>query len=529
MGTHLVEPGTVLADRYVVEDLLGEEGEAHSWRARDKVLARSVVLQVTPSSNPAAADLIDAAKRASHVSDPRVVQVLDAVKDEELSYVVREWATGQPLQEALAESPLPARRAAWVVREVARALHTAHRVGLPHLQLTPRTVILTRSSGVKVIGLGTLAALHESSATAADPARTDTRDLGRLLYACLTARWPDSTCDGLPAAPTEHGRLLRPRQVRAGVPRRLDTLCDRILSDPPRTGEPITTVEEVSDELNQILAEDAATTTSTNTGGFAPPATYSTPAPAEPPPALLRSGDGDGSGNNPPAYAAPPRPPAEPSTHLGRTMLWAVVIVLVVAGVLLAYLIGKRGLDGAPTPSAHSSQVSPSSSSAGPSSTPHQQTGPIKIAAVHDFDPPADGGNGHEHSAEAKLAVDGNPATAWSTLHYYDNPQLGGLKSGVGLVVDLGKAKAVHKVTIRLDGSPTSLQVRAAPADATAMPDNSAHQYRMVQTFTDAGTTVTVTPKKPIQTRYLLVWLTKLPQDGPGKYLGRVAEIQVFG
>ena len=34
---------------------------------------------------------------------------------------------------------------------------------------------------------------------------------------------------------------------------------------------------------------------------------------------------------------------------------------------------------------------------------------------------------------------------------------------------------------------------------------------------------------KPVRTRYLLIWLTKLPQDDTGSYRGAIAEIKVFG
>ena len=67
----MVEPGAVLADRYVVEDLLAQEGPSESWRARDRVLARSVVLVVLPSDSDYAANLLAAAKRASRVTDTR--------------------------------------------------------------------------------------------------------------------------------------------------------------------------------------------------------------------------------------------------------------------------------------------------------------------------------------------------------------------------------------------------------------------------------------------------------------------------
>ena len=39
----------------------------------------------------------------------------------------------------------------------------------------------------------------------------------------------------------------------------------------------------------------------------------------------------------------------------------------------------------------------------------------------------------------AKNAIDGDPGTSWTTLTYRGNPALGGLKPGVGLMLDLGK------------------------------------------------------------------------------------------
>ena len=115
------------------------------------MLARSVVL-VSPAErlSPYAADLLAAAKRASRVTDTRILQVLDAVDDGELSYIVREWATGQSLDVVLSEGPLAARRATWLMREVAAAVGNAHRLGLPHRRLAPDNVVVTKSSGVKL-------------------------------------------------------------------------------------------------------------------------------------------------------------------------------------------------------------------------------------------------------------------------------------------------------------------------------------------------------------------------------------------
>lgn len=516
MSAHCLEPGAVLADRYVVEEMLAEDGAATSWRARDRVLARSVVLQVIASSAPGAEAMLAAAKKAACIVDPRILQVLDAIDDGDLSYVVREWATGQSLDAVLVSGPLPPRRAAWLAHEVAEAICRAHAAGLPHGGIAPDNVLLTRSSGVKIVGLGSAWARQ----LAPDARAADVRDIGRILYAGLTARWPGGTVNGLPAAPTEHGRLLRPRQVRAGVPRMLDALCDRILGEPPRSGLPLSTAEEVRAALSEIMAsEDAGE--QRRLGLAAPPMT-GPPDPVPPPPALIAKPAPVGREPSYDEASAPAEPRRNP---LGRTLLWAAVGVLIAGGVLLAYLIAQHGLN--PPPTAHAGSPTAAGTSDGSSSsstgdTPH----PVTISGVRVFDPPP--GDGVENNAQAGLAIDNSTASAWPTSTYRGNPKLGGLKSGVGLVVDLGRPVDVHTVTVRLQGRPTSLQIRAAPPEATAPPMSSASDYVLVASRADAGTTAAFSLNKPVRTRFLLVWLTSLPPVHGG-YRGAIADITVTG
>ena len=525
VATHSVEPGTVLAERYVVEDMLAEDGDATTWRARDKVLSRSVVLQVIPSTSPAAAEMLTAAKQASRVADARIIQVLDAVDDGTLSFVVREWTNGQSLDVVLSEGPMSARKATFVMREVAGAISTAHRMGLRHRRLAPDTVVLTKSSGVKVLGLGTLAAARGGGGEQEDPELADTRDLGRLLYATLTARWPGGPSGALPAAPTEHGKVLRPRQVRAGVPRPLDVLCDRILGDPPRSGASITTVDEVKQGLSAILVNDGFAE-----GSAARLATSPGAEVIEPPPAVLsRPETRPGTTDPVPSTPIPLRlDPEPPPSSLRRTLLWSVVAVLAAGLLLLSYLIVRTlGGSGEATPSyATSPAPGQGGTSTGSSTPPASSLDPIDVVDATSFDPPPDG-NGDENEAMAPLAIDGDPTTTWNTLVYYGAPTFG-VKPGVGLVLDLGAATDVERVVVTLQGAPTTLEVRAAPANATVAPTVSVDDYRLLDTMTATGTTATTVLDEPVHTRFLLVWLTSVPAV-TGGFEGRVAEIQVLG
>jgi putative peptidoglycan lipid II flippase len=471
--------------------------------------------------------MLASAKNASRVADPRIMHVLDAVDDGTFAYVVREWTTGQSLEVVLAEGPMSARRATFVMREVAGAISAAHRMGLRHQRLAPDTVVLTKASGVKVLGLGTLAVERNDPDEAADAELADTRDLGRLLYACLTARWPGGNAGPLPAAPTEHGRLLRPRQVRAGVPRPLDVLCDRILGNPPRGGEPIRSVEEVKNALSAILTNDGFTESSTLR--MSEPEQHPVVTQPEPPPGLFVGDDGGPATADQPSTPLPMRVTSESSTF-GRTLWWIVVLVLA-AGVLLAVLaiVLKLGGDSGKTPycANHPCGRSSSTSTTGTSAPPPSQFKPVEIRGATSFDPQPLG-SGDENPNEAPLAIDGDPSTTWNTLTYFGGPTFGGTKPGVGLVLDLGSAQTVSQVKLTLVGTPTSLQIRAAPPGATTAPASSADEYALVGSARNAGTKVTVDLQRAVHTRFLLVWLTSLPPV-TGGFEGKVAEIQVLG
>ena len=130
--------------------------------------------------------------------------------------MVNEWGAGVSLDIMLApDGPLAPRRAAWLVGEVAATLEVAHAAGVAHGRLVPENVLIDRTGSVRVIGFAVDAALH---GLPAGRAPADVTGLAGLLYAALTARWPGQAGSVVKPAPLAHGRVLRPRQVRAGVP-----------------------------------------------------------------------------------------------------------------------------------------------------------------------------------------------------------------------------------------------------------------------------------------------------------------------
>ena len=114
-------------------------------------------------------------------------------------------------------------------------------------------------------------------------------------------------------------------------------------------------------------------------------------------------------------------------------------------------------------------------------------------------------------------------------MRYLGNPELGGLKRGVGLVVDLGTPVPVNGVNLRLSGNGTDVQIRVPktdPATVTKPPLTSDSQWRTVGKQAKATSTAAISLKDPVTTRFVLVYLTSLPKEGSG-YRGGIYEVEV--
>jgi hypothetical protein len=110
-------------------------------------------------------------------------------------------------------------------------------------------------------------------------------------------------------------------------------------------------------------------------------------------------------------------------------------------------------------------------------------------------------------------------------MTYRGNPHLGGLKSGVGLLIDLGAERSVTTAEVKLAGTPTSVSLYAAPAGVNDPPTDITELDR-VDAREAQQPDVTFRPDKTVRTRYLVVWLTSLP-PADGGYRGEITEITV--
>jgi hypothetical protein len=202
-----------------------------------------------------------------------------------------------------------------------------------------------------------------------------------------------------------------------------------------------------------------------------------------------------------------------------RRRIWLRVLVTLL--LLAALAVGGYALyEDQKDPAAPGPENTP-----GPTATsaaPQVTGSPIPIAAAGDFDP--EGDPPEENAEQVPRAIDNKPATAWKTSVYTQAP-LGGIKSGVGLVLDLGSQQEVGSIEVQLIGAPTEVEFYATASGVEDPPVELADAQRLGG-MTAEGATALFRVEPATTTRFVVVWLTRLPAVARG-FQGQIAEITV--
>lgn len=208
--------GTTIANRYIVERMLGRGGMASVYLAHDRLVDRPVALKILRRElkNSVAMERftreIGVIARLSHA---HIVPLHDSGMYEELPFYVMAYIDGETLQDrVLREGPLPIGDVVRLGAQVAEALAYAHREGVLHRDVTPGNILLADANAY-VVDFGVARLFHESTEVRTTqsgfilgtPAymspeqasgelefdgRSDLYSLGCVLYECTTGTPP---------------------------------------------------------------------------------------------------------------------------------------------------------------------------------------------------------------------------------------------------------------------------------------------------------------------------------------------------
>ena len=531
----------LVAGRYRLAERLGVQGGSSTWRAADEALNRPVMVWTFAPGYRRAGAVVAAARAAGHLADSRLALVLDADDQGDVPYVVAEWPPGRPLGELLAGGgPDEPASAAAMVAEAAGALAVAHASGLAHLCLRPSSLWRRSTGEVKITGLGVGAAIAGIEST--EPALADTHGLGQLLYAALTGYWPGTEPTPLPTAPRHGDEVYSPRQVRAGIPRQLDAVARRALSD--AAASPIVDPAQLEEALAEAASacsaaprrgRGALVQAATTRADHVPvaPARWSGPPDLSPEPmgwtrapqaataelprlvggpvtSLSRASAASRAGGRVPRVRRPRRARRVQAVLAGTLALAAVVWVAAAGWSRAHHGIADRAAGfGGP------GLANPAQRSAALARTP----GSLRPLSAQSFDPYGQGDN----DRLAPLAIDRSLTTAWQT-EWYDSPEFGNLQPGTGLVLDMGRVVTITGTQILL-GAPrgADFQLRAG------MSAGSLADLPVVAREAGAGGWVRIRLSAPAHARYVVLWFTRLPADSSGTFQVSVFDVRLEG
>ncbi|WP_377639394.1 hypothetical protein [Oryzobacter terrae] len=223
--------------------------------------------------------------------------------------------------------------------------------------------------------------------------------------------------------------------------------------------------------------------------------------------------------------APAPLVPSEPLTKDESKLALGIVAGFLV----LALVIGIWGVSriGANTdlelggPAASSTRTSAAPTSAAPSDSgspaPSGDPEPLAILKVEAYDPE---GDGEENNQLTPKTYDGDTGDGWFSENYRSN-EFGGLKKGLGVVVDLGPNKKPQGVELTVPV--------AADLEVYVGPDNRLEGATKVGEKKDAQGKVTFQVPADVSGQYIVVWYTKLTPDDREKRRAWLNEVVVTG
>ncbi|MEO1028562.1 MAG: serine/threonine-protein kinase [Pseudomonadota bacterium] len=251
-----LEAGDVVADKYVIEGVIGQGGMGTVFKAREKLTDKPVALKIIRSENVAnqsqVQQLISEGTTTRDLAHPNIVRVYEIGLHGDQPFMAMEYIQGKPLHVWRTEqmtkntgNEVPVFVVGQIMKAVLNGLEAAHSAGVIHRDLKPENILLigeptSKSANVKIVDFGIALGAEMPSGTVSStgvgtqlymaPEQIRNADLAtpaadlfavsKIFYELLIGVLPT-------------GHWQPPSGARKDVPRAIDRLIELGLKDAP--------------------------------------------------------------------------------------------------------------------------------------------------------------------------------------------------------------------------------------------------------------------------------------------------------
>ena len=502
--------GRKLSGRYVLTSLISSESGTQTWLAKDLVLSREVAVVLTDPFQVTNSDHISLfrkeAKLISRLNHPSIITVLDTTGDEDLEAIVIELIKEETLFDYVERTgPLSLTLALQITQQIADALSYAHEKGFFHETLDPKHIFLCPDRGPQVSGFG----FNKFKSLIDIESITDTEDEADFRSDFIDMTRTSTTHADIFSL----GKILQYMLFGSlNIPRK--NLFSKSVKEEILKSIEKATAGEVTERYSSVvdfiddLEEESANTNVPEEGI-------------------------DESQNS---------KPFDPNTFITKFLLTGFVFFLVLGIVFAANGNPFSSDNGSEPADIVQATVTPETSDTDPIEQTEDEVGSIQsgddsevnselsdtevspifemvsVLGADDFDPL---GDGVEHPELIDNLLDEDPETIWYS-ETYANRSMGGLKDGVGVVIELRKPYELQRVSIETANTGWSGEIFVADSPQSALGAWGASVGSI--TSSQGNATVDLTG---LTGGAVLVWFTDLGDKPPPGIRMEISGIEV--
>lgn len=249
--------GTILGNRYEIEEIIGSGGMAVVYKATDRLLNRYVAIKMLRNELKDDREFVERfrveAQSAASLNQSNIVSVYDVGQEDGIDYFVMEYIDGSTLKERIQAGPIGWKTACKYAAQICDAIEHAHRKNIVHRDIKPHNIMLTKDDIIKVTDFGiaravtsstivrqgnVIGSVHyfspEQACGGAVDFKSDIYSIGVVLYEMLTGRVPFEA-DNTVAVAKMHVDMQPepPERLNSTIPKQLGEIVLKAMSKQP--------------------------------------------------------------------------------------------------------------------------------------------------------------------------------------------------------------------------------------------------------------------------------------------------------